>query len=117
MILAPDSLINSNPTAVKAFVEATAAGWVSYLNGDPAPGDALIRKDNPEKTQTELDEARRRIKSYGLVESGDTQALGVGAMTDARWEAFFKVASAQGVYPASLDYHKAYTLEFLGGKK
>ena len=117
MILAPDSLIKSNPAAVRAFVEATAAGWTSYLNGDASPGDALIRKDNPEKSQAELDEARRRIKSYGLVDSGDAQSLGVGAMTDARWEAFFKVASAQGVYPASLDFHKAYTLEFLDGKK
>ncbi len=117
MILAPDSLIKSNPAAIRAFVEATAAGWRSYLNGDPSPGDALIRKDNPEKAPAELDEARKRMRSYGIVESGDALTQGIGAMSDARWEAFFKMASAQGLYPASLDYHKAYTLEFLGGEK
>ena len=114
MILAPDSLIAGKPEAIKAFVEATAAGWASYLNGDPSPADALIRKDNPEMTQDLLDQARAKIKAYGLVESADTARLGIGAMTDARWAEFFKVASAQGVYPADMDYRKAYTLQFVG---
>jgi len=34
-------------------------------------------------------------------------------MTDARWAAFFKVASAQGVYPKTVDYRRAYTLRFV----
>jgi NitT/TauT family transport system substrate-binding protein len=33
-------------------------------------------------------------------------------MTDARWKAFFDVAAAQGVYPKTLDYKRAYTLQF-----
>lgn len=114
MILAPDSLIEQHPEAVRAFIEATAAGWVSYLNGDPSPGDALIRKDNPEKSQAELDEARMRIKRFSLVEGGDAAGLGVGAMTDERWKAFFDIVQAQGVYPADLDYQRAYTLQFVG---
>jgi NitT/TauT family transport system substrate-binding protein len=112
MVLAPDSLIDSNPAAVRAFVEASAAGWQSYLNGDPAPGDALILKDNPEATAALLAQARDKMKSYGIVESGDAVS-GLGAMTDERWAAFFKVASDQGVYPRELDYKRAYTLDFL----
>ena len=113
MILATDKLISENPEAVKAFVEATAAGWKSYLHGDPKPGDALIRKDNPDMPQDLLDQARDKIRSYGLVESGDAVALGIGAMTDARWETFFKTGVQQGIYPADLDYKTAYTLQFL----
>ena len=111
MVLAPDGLIASNPAAVRAFVEASAAGWKSYLNGDPSPGDALILKDNPEATAALLAQARDKMKSYGIVESAD--ASGIGAMTDARWEEFFKVASSQGVYAKDLDYKRAYTLDFL----
>jgi len=114
MILAPDSLIAKNPAAVKAFVEATAAGWKSYLNGDPAPADALIRKDNPEMTQDVLDQAREKLKSYALIEGGDAQAGGIGVMTDARWTAFADMAKSQGVYPATLDPKAAYTLQFVG---
>lgn len=113
MILAPDSLIAKNPAAVKAFVEASAAGWKSYLEGDAAPGDALIRKDNPEMTQDVLDQAREKMKAYGIVTSGDAQTAGIGVMTDARWAEFFNVASAQGVYPKDMDYKRAYTLQFV----
>ncbi len=113
LVLANDSLINSNPTAVKAFVDASAAGWKAYLYGDPRPADALILKSNPEMTQDILDQARAKIREKGLVTSGDAQTQGIGAMTDARWATFFKMASSQGVYPKTLDYRSAYTLRFL----
>jgi NitT/TauT family transport system substrate-binding protein len=112
MALVPDSLIAKNPAAVQAFVEATAAGWTSYLYGDAKPGDAAILKDNPEMTQDVLDQAREKMRSYGIVSA--TGGKGdVGAMSDARWAEFFKVASDQGVYPKDMDFKKAYTLQFL----
>lgn len=113
MVLANDDLIKSNPKAVQAFVDGSAAGWKSYLYGDPRPGDALILKDNPEMTQDLLDQARDKMRSYGIVGAKDSA---MGAMTDARWKAFFDVASSQGVYPRTMDYKAAYTLKFVGGK-
>ena len=64
-------------------------------------------------TQDVLDQARAKLKSYGIVDSGDAKTAGVGVMTDARWAEFFKVASDQGVYPKTLDYKQASTLEFV----
>ncbi len=110
MVLATDGLIAKNPAAVKAFVEASAKGWTDYLTGDPTAADALIRKDNPEMTQDVLDQAREKLRSYKIVEGAE--GARIGSMTDARWQAFFDVASAQGVYPKSLDYKRAYTLQF-----
>jgi len=110
MALMPDSFIAKNPAAAQAFVEATAAGWKSYLYGDAKPGDAAILKDNPEMTQDVLDQAREKMRSYGIVSANGS---GIGAMTDARWAEFFKVASDQGVYPKDMDYKRAYTLQFL----
>ncbi|WP_454758976.1 ABC transporter substrate-binding protein [Caulobacter segnis] len=109
MALVPDSLIAKNPAAVQAFVEATAAGWKSYLYGDAKPGDAAILKDNPEMTQDVLDQAREKMRSYGIV-GKDAE---IGQMSDARWAEFFKVASEQGVYPKDMDFKKAYSLQFL----
>ncbi len=119
MILASDSLISKNPAAVKAFLEATAKGWHDYLNGDPKPADALILKENPEITQDVLDQARAKLKSYAIVEGGDATPNaggtgGIGAMTDARWQTFFDMASRAGVYPKTMDYKRAYTLQFQG---
>ena len=114
MALAPDSLIAKNPAAVKAFVEATAQGWHDYLYGDPKPGDALIRKDNPEMTQDVLDQARDKMRTYGLVDSGDAKTAGIGVMTDARWKTFSDMAVSEGVYPKTFDPKRAYTLQFVG---
>lgn len=106
--LVPDSLIATKPALAQAVSDAVAAGWKSYLWGDAKPGDALILKDNPEMTQPLLDQARDKMRSYGVV-----RQEGLGAMTDQRWTQFFDVAAAQGVYPKSLDYKRAYSLDFL----
>lgn len=113
MVLAPDSLIANNPKAVQAFVDATAAGWTSYLHGDPRPGDALILKDNPEMTQDVLDQARDKMRAYGVVDGGEAKTAGIGAMSDARWKEVFDVAAGQGVYPKTMDVGRAYTLQFV----
>ncbi len=112
MVLAPNRLIGANPAVVRAFVEASAAGWKAYLFGDAKPGDALILKDNPEMSEDVLAQARDKMRKYAIVGSGD-----IGVMTDARWLAFFKVASEQKVFDKGLDYHKAYTLAFLPAAK
>lgn len=115
MVLASGKLIASNPAAVKAFVDGTAAGWKSYLYGDPKPGDALILKDNPEMTPDLLAFARAKMREKGVVLSGDAATQGIGAMTDARWTNFFNTMSAEDPadFPKNLDYHQAYTLQFL----
>jgi len=115
MVLASNKLIASDPKAVKAFVDATAAGWKSYLYGDPKPADTIILKSNPEMTQDLLDQARAKMRDRGIVLSGDAKTQGIGAMTDARWTQFFTMASTQlpNDYPKTLDYRSAYTLQFL----
>jgi len=117
MVLAPDRLIASDPKAVGAFVEASAAGWKDYLFGNPAPGDALILKDNHEITEDVLAQARDKMRAYRIVASGDAKDQGLGAMTDKRWADFFAVASGMGVFPKTLDYKAAYTLQFVGSPK
>ncbi len=113
MALAPDKLIASNPDAVRGFVEASAEGWRTYLHGDPTPANRLILKDNPEMTQDLIDQARAKLTSYGIVDGGDAQQLGIGAMTDERWADFFKTTASEGLYPRDLDYKRAYTLAFV----
>ena len=113
MVIASDKLIADKPAAVRAFVEASAAGWKAYLYGDPGPGDRLILKDNTEMTEDVLAQARDKMRTYGIVQSGDAATGGLGVMTDARWKQFFDMASGQGVFKKDLDYRSAYTLNFL----
>ena len=94
---------------MRAFVEASAVGWKNYLHGDPKPADRLILKDNPEMTEDVLAQAQDKMRQYGLVDGGDAATLGIGAMTGAHWDAFFKIASSKGAANAK----DAYSLQFL----
>ena len=112
VILAPSRAVQQHPETVRAFIEASIEGWRSYLD-NPAPGDALIRKANPDITQDVLDNSVTVMRENGIVDSGDSKTLGLGAMTDARWKGFFDTMVRQGLYQPDLDYHKAYTLQFV----
>ncbi len=116
LIETSQKLVHDNPGLVQRFVDASIEGWYSYLYGDPAPANALIKKDNPEMTDAVIAYGREQLKARGIVDSGDTKTMGVGAMTDARWKDFFDLMSSQGVYPKTLDWHKAYTSAFVNKK-
>ena len=116
LIATSDKRIKENPGQVKRFIEASIEGWYSYLNGDPAPGNALIKKENPEMTDALIAYGRESLKKHGILDSGDAAKDGIGAMAAARWAAFYASVRDQGIYPAGLDATKAYTLQFVNQK-
>ena len=109
-------LAQEKPELVQRFVDASIEGWYSYLYGDPSPGNALIKKDNPEMTDALLAYGIDKMKQYGVVDSGEAKTDGIGAMTDARWKDFFDTMVKAGVYPADTDVKRAYTLQFVNKK-
>jgi NitT/TauT family transport system substrate-binding protein len=106
-------LVETKPELVQRFVNASIEGWYSYLYGDPMPANALIKKDNPEMTDDKVAFAILKMKEMGIVDSGDAKANGIGSMTDARWTDFYNTNVQGSVYPAGLDYKKAYSLQFV----
>ncbi len=113
VILATRKLVAQKPEVVRAFIEASTEGWYSYLYGDPAPGDALIRQANKDIAQDVLTHARAAMTRYGIVDSGDSVALGIGAMTEARWQGFFETMARAGLYRPELEWRKAFVLDFV----
>jgi NitT/TauT family transport system substrate-binding protein len=106
-------LVTEKPDLVQRFIDASIEGWYSYLYGDPAPANQLIRQDNPEMPEALLSYGRDVMKTHGIVDSGDALQLGIGAMTDARWSQFYRSMTDVGVYPKGLDVAKAYTTRFV----
>jgi NitT/TauT family transport system substrate-binding protein len=113
MVLTTQKWLDTNPTAVQKFFNATKQGWYDYLNRDPRPGNALIKRDNPDMTDAIIAQSIAKMKQYELVSSGDAPAYGMGAMTDKRWREFYQTMASQGIYPKGLDYTKAYDLRFM----
>lgn len=106
-------LVDKRPDLVQRFVDASIIGWYNYLYGDNAPGNALIKKDNPEISDELIAYSVAKMKEYGIVDSGDALTLGVGAMTDARMASFFDKMVRAGVIKPTVDFRRAYSLRFV----
>ena len=106
-------LIGKKPDLVQRFVDASIIGWYNYLYGDNSPGNALIRKLNPEMTNELLAYSVRKMKEHGIVDSGDTLREGIGAMSDERVASFYEKMVRAGVVRPDIDFRHAYTLRFI----
>ena len=112
MVLVPQKWIDSNRRAVQLFVDATRDGWLHYLD-NPAKGNALIKRDNPDISDAILAQAWDKLRRYNLLLSGDGAAFGLGSMTDVTWKLFYDTMASEGLYPKGLDYKRAYDLSFV----
>ena len=106
-------LVEKNPDLVQRFVDASVIGWANYLYGDNAAANAAIKRDNPEMNDAAMAYSIARMKEFGIVDSGDTLKLGIGAMTDARMKSFFDKMVRAGVVKAGVDYWRGYTTQFV----
>jgi NitT/TauT family transport system substrate-binding protein len=109
-------LVEEDPDLVQRFIDGTVEGWYSYLYGDSAPANELIKRDNPDMTDAQIAYSIEKLKEYGIVDSGEAEEVGIGAMTVERWQSFFDFAAKAGLYPADLDLSRAYTLQFVNQK-
>ena len=113
-IVCMEDTLKKRPKAVAAFVKATMEGWRSYLKGDPAPANALIKKDNPNMTDDRIAVGIKLMNESGMVFGGDAARLGVGIMTDERMKKTYDMMVAMKLIdPAKVDLKKTYTTEFV----
>jgi NitT/TauT family transport system substrate-binding protein len=108
-------LVADKKDAIQRFVNASIEGWAAYMKGGEGSGaaNALIKKDNPDMDDEKIAYAVKVMNERGIVHSGDSLKLGIGAMTDERWKRFYETMVAAGVFPKDIDIKKAYSLEFV----
>ncbi len=105
--------IAEKPEEVSCFVDASIKGWYTYLYGDNAAANALIKADNPEMTDDKIAFAIEKMKENGIVDSGDTLEAGIGVITDEKVGDFYAKMVEAGVI-GEVDWKSAYTTEFVG---
>jgi NitT/TauT family transport system substrate-binding protein len=79
--------VAEHPDVVRRFVKASLEGWRSYLKGDPAPGNALIKADNPNMSDAQIAFGIKRLNELQIADGGDAKTMGIGIITEARWKA------------------------------
>ncbi|MBR8836188.1 MAG: ABC transporter substrate-binding protein [Stigonema ocellatum SAG 48.90 = DSM 106950] len=105
-------LVKKNPDLVQRFVDASIKGWYSYLD-NPAPGNELIKKDNPEMSDAQIAYGIQKLKEYDIITNGDAQKQGIGAMSEEVWKSFFDDMVKVGIFDANTNYKDAFTLQFV----
>ena len=111
-IVTTQKFAKEKPEVVARFVKATLEGWKSYL-ADPAPGNALIKQDNPKMEDDLLAYGVKRTRELNLFGTGDAAKAGAGTMTDARWKSTYDFMVASGQLKPMANWQQAYTLQFV----
>lgn len=106
-------MVEKKPDVVKCFVDGSAIGWTNFLYGDNSKALDLIKTDNPGMSDEQLMFSIEKLKEHGIVDSGDSITMGIGAMTNERNKSFFNKMVAAGVVNGDVDYTKSYTLQFV----
>jgi NitT/TauT family transport system substrate-binding protein len=101
--------LSARNDALTRFVRASAEGWKRYI-ADPAPGNALIKRANPQMSDELLAYGVAKMREYGIVDGGDAKTRGLLTMTAARWKATESFLRKAGLARSGVDYGRAYTL-------
>ena len=113
-IVCMEKTVQERPKAVAAFVKASMEGWKSYLKGNPAAANALIKKDNPNMTDDRIAVGIRLLNEAGVVFGGDAATQGVGVITDARMQKTYDmVLAVKLLEPGKVELKKLYTTQFV----
>ncbi|MCX5540019.1 ABC transporter substrate-binding protein [Paraburkholderia sp. CNPSo 3076] len=110
-IVTMSNTVKDKPDLVARFVRASMEGWKSYL-ADPAPANALIKRDNPAMKDDQLAYAVQKLKQFRMITGGDAATMGIGVMTDTRWKKTRDFMVSAGMLGAGVDWKRAYTTQF-----
>lgn len=111
-IVTTQPFLKQNPSAVARFVRASVEGWKNYLV-NPAPGNALIKVDNPKMSDDQLAYSVAQLKAIGAVGGGDAAKMGIGAMTESRWKLTRDFLVRAQILKDTTDWKSGFTLSYV----
>ncbi|MBL9190596.1 MAG: ABC transporter substrate-binding protein [Opitutaceae bacterium] len=106
-------LTRTAPEMIRAFLAASIRGWRDYLEGDPAPADALILARNAQMTPELLAFSRRELVARRIVHGDPARGDGVGLVSPARMAAVMDELLALRILDAAVPLATVVTTEFL----
>lgn len=101
-----------NPAAVQAFVNASARGWHDFLNNDPAPGMALITKDNKKMDADFMRFSIDTMNKLKLVSGDPARGEGIGRLDRKRLEEQAAVLYSTGLLKEPMAVERFISFDF-----
>ncbi len=113
LIDAMANTVKDRPDTVKCFVEGSILGWTNYMYGDRSAANKLIQTHNPDMSDDQIKFSVAQLKKFGIVDSGDSETMGIGAMSADRIKRFYDDMVKAGVVDAGIDVTKVYDLSYI----
>ncbi len=123
VIFTGNDYIAQHPDLVRRFVRASLKGWTDYMTGDPAPGNALLKKLRPDLPDDFFAYSMQAMKDYRLVAGDPKRAERIGQLSSERIERQIKLLQEIGVLDKPVAEKDVVTFRFLpddswpGGKR
>jgi NitT/TauT family transport system substrate-binding protein len=111
-IVTTEKMIAEKPDVVARFVKASLEGWRDYIK-DPAPGNALIKADNPKMSDAQIAFAIEKLKQTKALDKGDAATMGIGVITAERFKETYDFLVAAGLLDPKTDWQKTFDLRFV----
>lgn len=111
-IVTTEKMIADKPDVVARFVKASLEGWEDYIK-NPAPGNALIKADNPKMSDEQIAFAIEKLKATKALTDGDAATKGIGVITAERYKKIYDFLVEGGLLNPKTDWQKAYDLRFV----
>jgi len=111
-IVTTEKMITEKPDVVARFVKASLEGWRDYLK-NPAPGNALIKADNPKMSDAQIAFAIEKLKEKKALDGGDAATQGIGIITADRYKKTYDFLVAAGLLDPKTDWQKGIDVRFV----
>jgi len=115
-MVATRAFTDKRPDAAARFVKASLEGWKSYM-ADPAPANALIKADNPKMSDAQIAFGVEQLKLLKVIDGGDAAKLGIGIITEPRWQATYDFMVSAGLLKPEVDWKAGFTDRFVKNLK
>lgn len=113
LMLTSQGLIDKKPDVVQCFVTASVRGWLDFMKNDPKPGLDAIKKAAPNNTDALMANSLNMMKEKKLILNEDTDKMGFGIMTMARFKEHHDMLRDIGLLKADVDLNQVLALDFL----
>ncbi|MEA2924097.1 MAG: NitT/TauT family transport system substrate-binding protein [Alphaproteobacteria bacterium] len=104
--------MKDNSDVVARFTRASVEGWKDYLR-DPNAGNALIKKLNPQMPDEHIAFSLQKMRDVKAVEGGDAATMGIGIMTEERWQKTRDFLVQSNLLKADTDWKQAFTTDYI----
>jgi NitT/TauT family transport system substrate-binding protein len=113
VIFTSTKFAREHPALVRAFVAASIRGWDDFMNGDPAPGKALIASRNESMTSEFMDYSIAAMRERQLVTGNPAAGERIGLLKRGRMQRLSETLHSLGVLPEAMPLERYVRFDFL----